>query len=63
MSFDPSINPEQYVIWEHRNSTDVMGPANLGDGACFGRERICTCSNLENALRIAALLTLQARRE
>jgi hypothetical protein len=38
----------------------VYGPANVNDGACYGRPRICTCEANEYAQLIKRLLN-QAR--
>lgn len=56
MKYDPTKNPEQYVIWRHENATDVMSPAL---NKMYGRERICTCLNQDHektAKKLARLL-------
>lgn len=54
--FDTTKDPDRYVVWSHPNTHDVMGPANMNDGACYGRETICTCRSEAWASRLATCL-------
>lgn len=64
MSFDPSFEPEKFVASIGKNSSKVYGPADLTDGACFGREVICQClswHHAANATLISHLLNERAQ--
>lgn len=54
----------QYTISRKTNSTWILGPPDLRDGACFGQDVICKCEGWkheEKAQHIVDLLNKEAK--
>lgn len=63
MAFDPAIDPEKFVVRQTKATAEVLGPADMSEGACLGREVWCHCmswNHLERAETICRLLNENA---